>query len=294
VGRLMGSAIAQDVVIEIGAMPVLVRTSSPEFLQILRERYGGFVNSSAQPVFEFEVEIVPPGRIPDAIGDDDLSVRFEAGRWVLQRGDFRAELDPALRHGRIWQSATPYAIDAAFRIVHSLLLAKQGGLLVHGASVVRNGRAFLFAGVSGAGKTTISRLAPADATLLTDEISYLRRAADGYVAFGTPFAGELAQPGENVRAPLAALYLLAQGTENRIDPVADADALRAVLRSVLFFAHDSELVGHVFDSVCNLVQRVPVRRLTFVPDFRVWELIVRAPSISLESRKSPRAASAER
>ena len=270
----MGSAIAQDVLIEIGAMPVLVRTSSPEFLQILRERYGGFVNSAAQPVFEFEVEIVRPGGIPDAIGDDDLSVRFEAGRWVLQRSDFRAELDPALRHGRIWQSATQYAIDAAFRIVHSLLLAKQGGLLVHAASVVRNGRAFLFAGVSGAGKTTISRLAPPDVTLLTDEISYLRREADGYVAYGTPFAGELAQPGENVRAPLAALYLLAQGTENRIDPVAEADALRAVLRCVLFFAHDSELVGHVFDSVCNLVQRVPVRRLTFVPDFRVWELIV--------------------
>jgi hypothetical protein len=275
VGRLMGSAIAQDVLIEIGAMPVLVRTSSPEFLHILRERYGGFVNSSAQPVFEFEVEIVQPGTIPTAIGDDEvLSVRFDAGRWVLERGDFRAELDPALRHGRIWQSANPYAIDAAFRIVHSLLLAKQGGLLVHAASVVRNGRAFLFAGVSGAGKTTISRLAPPDATLLTDEISYLRREADGYAAYGTPFAGELAQPGENVRAPLAALYLLSQGPENRIDPVADADALRDVLRCVLFFAHDSELVGHVFDSACNLVQRVPVRRLTFVPDFRVWELIV--------------------
>ena len=271
----MGSAIAQDVVIEIGAMPVLVRTSSPEFLQILRERYGGFVNSAAQPVFEFEVEIVRPGSIPTAIGDDqDLSVRFDAGRWVLERGDFRAELDPALRHGRIWQSATPYAIDAAFRIVHSLLLAKQGGLLVHAASVVRNGRAFLFAGVSGAGKTTISRLAPPDATLLTDEISYLRREADGYAAYGTPFAGELAQPGENVHAPLAAIYLLAQGTENRIDPVAEADALREVLRCVLFFAHDSELVGHVFDSVCHLVQRVPVRRLTFVPNYRVWELIV--------------------
>jgi len=271
----MGSAIAQDVLIEIGAMPVLVRTSSPEFLHILRERYGGFVNSSAQPVFEFEVEIVQPGTIPTAIGDDEvLSVRFDAGRWVLERGDFRAELDPALRHGRIWQSANPYAIDAAFRIVHSLLLARQGGLLVHAASVVRNDRAFLFAGVSGAGKTTISRLAPPDATLLTDEISYLRREADGYAAYGTPFAGELAQPGENVRAPLAALYLLSQGPENRIDPVADADALRDVLRCVLFFAHDSELVGHVFDSACNLVQRVPVRRLTFVPDFRVWELIV--------------------
>jgi hypothetical protein len=52
-----------------------------------------------------------------------------------------------------------------------------------------------------------------------------------------------------------------------------ADARRAVLESVLFFAHDSELVGHVFDSVCDLVRRVPVQRLTFVPDGRVWELI---------------------
>ena len=270
VGQLADCAIAHEVVVEIGAMPVLVRTDSPEFLQILTNRYGSFTNPAARPVFEFDVDIVPPGKITD---DDDLSVRF-TGRWVLERGDFHAELDPSLRRGHIRQSANPYAIDAAFRILHSLLLAKQGGLLVHASSAVRNGRAFLFAGLSGAGKTTISRLAPPDATLLTDEISYLRRDGERYIAYGTPFAGELAKPGENVRAPLAALYLLAQGPENRIDPVSEADATRAVLGCVLFFAHDSELVGNVFDSVCELVRRVPVQRLTFVPDSRVWELIV--------------------
>ena len=274
VGQLMGAAQVCDVVVEIGGMPIVVRTDNPEFLQILGNRYGGFVNPAAEPVFELEVEISPPGTIHGAIDpDQDLSVRLEGGRWVLERGDFHAELDPALRHGHIRQAATPYAIDAAFRILHSLLLAKQGGILVHAASAVRNGRAFLFAGVSGAGKTTISRLAPPDVTLLTDEISYLRREGDGYVAYGTPFAGELGQPGENVRAPLAALYLLAQGPVNRIEPVGDADATRALLGSVLFFAHDSELVGRVFDSVYELVRTVPIRRLTFVPDSRVWEVI---------------------
>lgn len=270
-GQLVDCAIAQEVIVEIGGMPILVRTDSPTFLDILQNRYGGFVNPAAEPVFEFEVEIVPPGPVTD---EDDLSVRFENNRWVLERGDFHAELDPTLHRGNIRQAASPYAIDAAFRIVHSLLLAKQGGLLVHASSAIRNGRAFLFAGVSGAGKTTISRLAPPDAILLTDEISYLRREGEGYVAYGTPFAGELAKPGENVRAPLAALYLLKQGPENKIEPVGDADATRAVLESVLFFAHDSELVGHVFDSVCELVNRVPVKRLTFVPDSRVWDLIL--------------------
>jgi hypothetical protein len=274
VGRMTGAAIAHEVIVEIGGLPISVRTTNSEFQQILIGRYGGFLNPAAEPVFELEVEIAAPETLPGAIDlDADLSVRFEGGRWVLERGDFYAELDPALRRGCIRQAASPFAIDAAFRILHSLLLAKQGGILVHAASAVRNGRAFLFAGVSGAGKTTITGLAPPDVIRLTDEISYLRREGDGYVAYGTPFAGELGQPGENVRAPLAAVYLLAQGSENRVDPVSDADATRAVLESVLFFAHDSELVGRMFDSAYELVQRVPIQRLTFVPDARIWEVI---------------------
>ncbi len=268
----MGTAQKCDVVIEIGGMAITVHTESEEFLQVLLNRYTGFVNPAAEPVFNLDVEIVSPGMLPGAVDpDQDLDVSVHEGQWVLQRGDFLATLDLGLHRGQITQSLSPYAIDAAFRVLHSLVLAKQGGLLVHAASAVRNGRAFLFAGVSGAGKTTISRLAPPDVTLLTDEISYLRREGDQYFAYGTPFAGELGQPGENMRAPLAALYLLAQGPVNRIDPVSEADATRAVLESVLFFAHDSELVMCVFESVHELVQKVPVQRLTFVPDSRVWE-----------------------
>jgi hypothetical protein len=159
------------------------------------------------------------------------------------------------------------------RIVHTLVLARQGGFLLHSASAIRNGKAFLFAGVSGAGKTTISRLAPADAILLTDEISYVRKRDDQYVAFGTPFTGELAKLGENVSAPIAVLYLLAQGPSNRIETVAEGEAVRSLLANLLFFAEDAELVQAVFHSAIEFVSRVPVSRLTFVPDSRVWELI---------------------
>jgi hypothetical protein len=260
--------------IEIGGIPIRVNTSDADFLDMLQNRYAGFVGSSKHAAVEFNVDLFTPGFVdPDA----DVRVTQHAGKWAMERGDFRAEWEPARRTGTIRQSANPYSIDAVLRIVHTLVLAQEGGFLMHAASVIRNGKAFLFAGISGAGKTTISRLAPPDATLLTDEISYVRKGAQkqdlSYVAYGTPFTGELAKVGENVSAPVSALYLLAQGPENRIDPVAPGQAVRELLANVLFFAEDQELVQRSFHAACEFVSRVPVSRLTFVPDARVWEMI---------------------
>jgi len=262
-----------SLVIEVGQMPVRVNTTDPAFLNLLQDRYAGFLGSFERPsdsAIEFDVELcTPPVGDPDA----DVSVKYCHGIWKLGRGDFLAEWNPAAGRGRIRQSRNPHSIDAVLRIVHSLVLAKEGGLLLHSASAVRDGRAFLFAGVSGAGKTTISRLAPSDATLLTDEISYVRRHGDGYTAFGTPFTGELAKLGENISAPVAALYLLAQGTENRIEPVSPGEAFRSLLSNVLFFAEEQDLVQSIFSVAFDFVSRVPVSRLTFLPDTRIWELI---------------------
>lgn len=266
-----------SLVIEIGGIPVRVNTTDADFLVLLQERYAGYLGSSqrADVEIEFDVDLTPSSPF-----EIDLPARatYHQGRWTLRRGDFIAEWEPAVRKGWIRQTANPYSIDSVLRIVHTLVLARQGGFLLHSASAIRNGKAFLFAGVSGAGKTTISRLAPPDATLLTDEISYVRKVEPGYVAFGTPFTGELAKLGENVAAPVAALYLLAQGPENRIDPVAPGEAARSLLANVLFFAQDDRaeaerLVQAVFHSAFEFVSRVPVSRLTFVPDSRVWEMI---------------------
>jgi len=259
-------------VIAVGGVAVRVNTTDSRFLELLEKRYSGFVSAKQTGEFEFDVELVES---TFAKPWTEVSVGHHSGRWFMQRADFRAEWNPATRTATIQQNANAYSMDAVLRIVHTLVLAKQGGFLLHSASAIRNGKAFLFAGVSGAGKTTISRLAPADVTLLTDEISYVRLSdeGEGYVAFGTPFTGELAKLGENTSAPIAALYLLAKGQENRIEPVAVADRGRELLANVLFFAEDPELVHRVFQTACDFIHRVPVYRLTFVPDARVWEMI---------------------
>jgi hypothetical protein len=251
-------------------MAVLLRTCDSDFARMLQDRYVGFVNSPIAPVFEFDVDLVAPwGVDPDA----DVQVRCEQGRWSFRRGDFHADWDPRTGCGLIRQTANPYSVDAVLRIIHTLVLAREGGFLLHSASAVRGGRAFLFSGLSGAGKTTISRLAPPDVTLLTDEVSYVRRQEEGYRAFGTPFAGELARVGENVSAPIAALYLLEKGPANRIDTVPMLEATQRIMRNILFFAEEPDLVRQVFEAACEFIARVPVYRLTFFPDQRVWELI---------------------
>jgi hypothetical protein len=259
------------IAIEIGGTPVLMRTAHAGFRELLASRYAGFLSDSPISPCEFEVEIVEP--VSAHAAGEDLQVQLQDGQWRLKRGDFRAQFDPRSNRGWIRQSANPYSVDSVLRVVHSLLLAREGGFLLHSASAIRNGRAFLFSGVSGAGKTTISRLVPRDAKLLTDEVSYLRRDGECYRAFGTPFAGELARVGENCSAPVEALYFLEKGPENRIEPVGAVEATGALLRNILFFAQDPGLVRLVFQAACDFVDRIPAYRLFFVPDERVWELI---------------------
>ena len=254
---------------EIGDIPILLRPSDPEFCQVLEQRYAGFLSPLSEPACQFDIHLASSARA----SNEDARVFKRGPLWFFQRGDFRAEWDGRARRGWIRQCPNPFSIDTVLRITHSLVLAEQGGFLVHAASAIRDGRAFLFAGVSGAGKTTMARLAPPDATVLSDEISYVRRIGSGYRAYGTPFAGELARSGANTSAPLTALYLLVQGPENRIQPIAPKDAARALMRHVLFFAHEEELVARVFDSVLEFVSRVEVAQLIFTPDERAWGLV---------------------
>jgi hypothetical protein len=260
-----------DVVIEIGGLPIRLRCDNSAFLNMIRERYVGYVSASNRASFDLEIELAPPGT---ESADENVRVTLDSGRWLMKRGDFRAEWNPTTARGRIRQTINPYSLDSVLRIVHTLLLARRGGFLVHASSAVRNGRAFLFAGISGAGKTTMARLAPPDASLLTDEISYVTQQDGQYFAVGTPFFGELARVGENLRAPIDAVYLLAKGSQNKIEPVVGAAAVRGLLGNILFFARDPEFVKLVFEAAVDFVCRVPVRRLTFVPDPSVWEAIV--------------------
>lgn len=255
--------------IGVGGLPIRLHFDDPGFLQLLRERYRGFEATSGQPVAEFEITLMPQAQDPD----EDLAVRVTDSVVTMQRGDFRTEWDMTTGHGQITQAPSPYAIDSVLRIVYSLLLVERGGFLAHAASAIAGSNAYLFAGPSGAGKTTMCRLASEAVQLLSDEISFVLPEGDDYRAFGTPFYGELARPGEPVAAPLAAMFVLRHAPENRITSLGRFEALHAVMRNILFFAKEPVWVQRVLAAAIRFVDGVPIKQMEFLPNPEIWKLV---------------------
>ena len=219
---------------------------------LLEQRFHRFLRADrGAGTFEFDITVVPDvaGLDPDA--DLDVARR---GRSLAAPARRLSRRVGSARRGAagFGRRSIPYAVDSVLRIVHTLLLSRERGFLLHASSVVRNGRAFLFTGPSGAGKTTIARLAPPDVVVLTDEISYVRRHGGRYMAFGTPFAGEWARAASRSRPRWRRSSGSVVGRRRpRGEPLEQATTVRTLMRNILFFADDPALAGTLLDTACD-------------------------------------------
>ena len=76
------------VVIEIGGVPIRLCVDDSGFIDLLSERYAGFVSNSLEPRFEFQIDFASPGYIED---DNDVHLRWNSCMWFLDNGEFNAE-----------------------------------------------------------------------------------------------------------------------------------------------------------------------------------------------------------
>jgi hypothetical protein len=165
-----------------------------------------------------------------------------------------------------------YALDSLLRILLTMVLLPQRGFLLHAATVVRDGRAYVFAGRSGAGKSTVASLSPAG-TVLTDEISLLRFTDGCWQAYGTPFWGEFRAAAQNEHYPIAGIYTLVQSAEDRVESLTTKEIIRALLPCVLFFTSRVEANEDLLRLLLGFVAQVPCQRLHFRRDEGFWKVI---------------------
>jgi hypothetical protein len=138
--------------------------------------------------------------------------------------------------------------------------------------MMRDGRGYIFVGPSGAGKSTVAALSPAG-SVLTDEISLVRRDGENWFAHGTPFWGEFRADGANQRVPLAGIFSLAQASVNRVERLSAKQALCVLLPNVLFFSTASRENSDLLALLAGAAEQVPFYRLLFRKEPSFWEAI---------------------
>lgn len=255
----------------IARLRVAVVMRDPDVADILRDRYKGFVSPG---VADWRLDLEIGALAPGPTAEDVLVARHDgAPRFRVERADFRASVDLGQRSAVVTLADTnEYSLDSFLRVLYSLALVDAAGLIVHAASLVRNGVAWVFCGRSGSGKTTLAGLSP-DATLLSDELSIVRVAGGDARAYGTPFWGKFARAGTDQSASLAGIYFLHHGPRHVVQRIGARQALERLLPNVVFFSRDPELGRRVLAVAADLVDAVPCHDLFFRLDSGFWEVI---------------------
>ena|SRR5437868_5314762 len=94
---LAGARSAYEISVEVGGMPVALRTDDPAFVSMIKARYEGFVSAAENPEYRFDIDLFPPDQAAD--DTEDVSVSRGPNGWCIRRGDFRAEWDPVAKTG---------------------------------------------------------------------------------------------------------------------------------------------------------------------------------------------------
>ena len=140
---------------------------------------------------------------------------------------------------------------------------------IHTSTIQYRGRAVLFLGESGTGKSTHTRLwrEHIEGAVLLNDDSPIIRIIDGKPwAFGSPWSGKT--PCYKTESyPLAACVRLSQAPYNKITRLSVAQGYGALHPSCPpCFAYDDGLYDHISELLSHLLSSVPVYHLACLPD----------------------------
>ena len=157
----------------------------------------------------------------------------------------------------------PNVIENFLRVFAAYQALSARGIVLHSAGLVIDDRAYLFAGRSGAGKTTLTRKGhQAGAGVLSDDVNLVLPGAGGYEAHAVPFTGEfgrtLAQVGGLAAYPVAGLVLLERGERLDVEPIRPSAAVARLLVASPFVNTESAVAESLLEVLSTLVARLPV------------------------------------
>ena len=152
---------------------------------------------------------------------------------VIREDLYRTErYDPRL------SSNTIAYMESAYQFYQKLV--RFDGFYLHSSALVLDGKAYLFSGHSGVGKSTHTCLWQSvfgsDARIINDDKPALRRIDGIWYAYGTPWCGKDGI-NKNEKAPIAGVCFLKQAKDNHIRCLTAAEAMQRIMSQTIYKFH---------------------------------------------------------
>lgn len=149
-----------------------------------------------------------------------------------------------------------------------LKLVEFNGFILHSSTVVFEGKAYLFSGNSGIGKSTHTRLWQSTfgpgARVINDDKPALRMVDGVWYAYGTPWCGK---DGINIneKAPVAGVCFLKQAPHNAIRRLSSQEALENILKQTIRKFRNPMALNTVLGHLDQFLKMIPVYELENLP-----------------------------
>ncbi len=166
-----------------------------------------------------------------------------------------------------------------YACMHALLRERQS-LMLHAVGILWRGLGLVVSGHSGAGKTTMARLAVGYGEPFSDEEVIIDLAESQPLLLSTPFVAPGTPPEfpQRVRraVPASALLLLAHAPDFRLTPLEPSEVVMELLRTNVAAVERFSSAALWLDRVERLVRVLPAYRLHFRPTTELWEFLAGA------------------
>ena len=160
------------------------------------------------------------------------------------------------------------ALSSMLRVIFAQAILPHAAVSMHSSVIEKDGRAFLFMGKSGTGKSTHSRLwleHIEGSCLLNDDNPIVRIVGDKVMAYGSPWSGKT-HCYRNENAEVAAFVRLRQAPQNRFTVCEDVSAFGALLPGCSVLRQDKRLHGEMCGTLIEMSAMALVGEMECLPD----------------------------
>ena len=146
------------------------------------------------------------------------------------------------------------------------LLGRGKGALLHASCVDDNGKGYLFAGQSGAGKSTMANLwnGKQGVKVLSDDRVIVSESDEGFVAYGTPWHGT-ANYAINAYVPVNKIFFIRHAERNSAVPVSGIKPVSELIKTALLPFWNKDGIKYSTGFLSQITRHVELFYLYFLP-----------------------------